>query len=316
MKKVTHVLYIALALLNSIAAPAMANDKIRLGGSKVLSVLPLIAVEQGYFKEKAIDLEFQNIEVGKFAMDAVLANSVDIGSIVDSNIAFNSFNKKSDLVVLASILTLQTNGMLANSTLDPSRDIKGKRVGFFPATTSHLYLLYYLRANGLTSKDIVPVTIQPPAMLHALKENSVDVVSIWNPWRYNIIKSLGTTVKEFPLDKTIYPARGYIATTKAYLEGHKDLVIRFAGALKKAEEYVKNNPDQVFRRYAEWNNMEPDTADTMKECLIIELRTDDSIEKIVQDDLEIIKTEMPEYKNRMNRPATDSFNYFLNNTYN
>ncbi len=311
MEKSVYGVCLVILILSVSPFVAKANDSLRLSGSKVISVLPLIASEEGFFKEEGIEIDYQNIEVGKFNMDAILAGSVDIGVIVDSNIAFNSFNEN-DLVAFGSIMTYQANGIIANNTLGSSKDLRGKRIGFFPATTSHLYLLYYLRTHGLRSKDIFPRIIQPPAMLQALKEGSVDAVSIWNPWRYNILRTLGSKADEFPLDKTIYPARAYLATTRTYLNGHKELIQRFARVLKKAESYTKNNPEEIYRRYAKWNNMDVGTVDAMKECLSIEFETGGSIEKMVQDDIEVIKAEMLDYQNRGNRPASESFDHFLN----
>jgi len=297
------------ALLVQASFRALADEPtLRIGGSKVLSVLPLLALENNYYDQENIKVEFQNIEVGKFAMDAVLAGVVDVGTIVDSNIAFNTFSDN-ELVVLASILTYQANGLVYDSNLEDIKNLKAKKIAYFPATTSHLYLMYYLRSLGLNMKDIQGVILQPPAMLQALKENRIDIASIWNPWRYNILRTLGDKVKEAPLDMSIYPARGYIATTKSFLLNNRELLKKFLNSLKRAKEFALTNQEVLTARYAHWNNMDLETATNMQNCIIPELIFDSSIENIVEKDLSLITEEIPEFKNRPHRPVASLFDH-------
>jgi NitT/TauT family transport system substrate-binding protein len=59
-------------------------------------------------------------------------------------------------------------------------DLKGKRVGFTPGTTSDFFLDAFLTANGLTRQDIQPVALKPDEMQDAMIAKKVDAVSTWN----------------------------------------------------------------------------------------------------------------------------------------
>src|SRR5688572_1434323 len=75
--------------------PATAVDEnalrsLRVGGPPNISMLVLLAHAWGSGAPQR-PFEFVPIQTGKLAMDAVLAGSIDVGVLVDSNIAFVKF---------------------------------------------------------------------------------------------------------------------------------------------------------------------------------------------------------------------------------
>lgn len=250
------IILILLLLPSSLLA-----EQLILGGSKNFSLLPIIAEQQGFYKEAGVSVRHEIISVGKTAMDAALAGTVDVGVIVDTNLSFVSF-RDNDLKVIATILRHSTDGLVECSPeLElNANEIRGKRVGYFPATTSHIFLVRWLINVGLTMKDIHPVILQPTVMTQAIKTKAVDVVSIWNPWRVKLIAQIGTDCKESISSSALYPSYAYLAVRTSTLKNRERALRKFLHALLKADEFVSKNKQQAITAYENFTNMDTEST--------------------------------------------------------
>lgn len=180
-------------------------------------------------------------------MDALISGDIEIGTIVDSNVAFIGYSK-SPIKVIASLATKLDDALwyTTNAKITKPTDLIGKRVGYTPATTSHIFLDRFLKANKISWSQITPVVLQPPAMEGALKAGHVDAVSIWQPWGTNIKNSLKESVAHFRNELEIYPSRILLATTDSVIKEKGEVIRRAIFTLSKAEELYKQNPASTF----------------------------------------------------------------------
>jgi ABC-type nitrate/sulfonate/bicarbonate transport system substrate-binding protein len=206
-------------------------ETIKIVGSKNLSYVAITARDERMFDASGDTFNYQPVMSGKMAMDALIAKNADFAFMVDSNIAFAGF-EQNDLKVIAALGTRLDNGIAYNASLGITspQDLKGKRIGYIPATTSHVYLSRLLKSAGLHFSDISPVVVQPPSMLSALQGNVVDAVSIWSPWRYTIMKTLGTSIGEFHTTQELYASRTLLVTRKEVIEKNRPLCIKLLKA--------------------------------------------------------------------------------------
>ena len=75
-------------------------------------MLPIIAEQQGLLTKAGLSAKRQDIQTGKLAMDAVNSGSLDIGIIVDTNIAFIKF-QPAKLKVVAVIAEKSDDAIIA-----------------------------------------------------------------------------------------------------------------------------------------------------------------------------------------------------------
>src|SRR5688572_16584042 len=75
------------------------------GGPKNISMLPLIATTQGFFAKYRLAAAYIDIQTGKKAMDALRTGDLDVGVLVDSNLAFAGYEQADDLRALCCIMT-------------------------------------------------------------------------------------------------------------------------------------------------------------------------------------------------------------------
>lgn len=300
----SRYLFIFILLATPATLSAENENRVRLSGSHVLSVLALVALEQGYFEKRDLDVEFQRIRVGKLNMDAVLNGSVDYAIVVDSNLAFNSFSN-SPLRAIAALMRTAIDGFAVQAAraIKSPADLRNKRIGYLPATTSHLFLLSELHAHGISFSEIRPYALQPPSMHPALRVGIVDAVSIWHPWRYQITESLD--VLDLPNDTAEYYPRAYLAATKETLKMRPQTTVLLLEALLEAEQYIEANRDAVKTRYGEWNEFYGTALEHVWQNSRIQISLSREDMEVVAKDIELIRKADPSFKTP--RPLKEIF---------
>ena len=260
MKNLMRILPIVfLCMTMTLSAFAADSQPIIMGGSKNIGIVPLIALKKGYFAEQGLNVEYQEIQVGKLAMDALVAGKIDVGFLMDMNIAFGGF-QDAPIRVIASIVKRGDDAIIyrKDSKIDKALDLKGKKIGYYPGTASHAFLDRFLKLNKLTMKDITPVILQISAMQPAIEGGQVDAVACWQPWCQNILNTLSDKVGIFKNTASIYPSEGLLATRTDILEKRPEDLKKMLTALIKAEKFIKENPAEAQNIMAEQMHLSPD----------------------------------------------------------
>lgn len=223
------------------------TTQIKIGGPKNISMLPLIAKSKGYFKEKGIDVEFVPIQTGKIAQDSLISGDIDVAVLVETNIAFMAYRGIQDIKVLATIEAKTDDAIVARADrgIKQVSDLLGKKVGYLPATTSHVYLSRLLKKHNIREDQLELLSMPPPSMQAALINGDIDAMSLWQPFRFNAINSLKDKSIEFN-DSEVYKAYALLASKEDYISNHKDELKLVLEALMEAEKFVINNPAEAI----------------------------------------------------------------------
>lgn len=210
------------------------------------STLVHVALAKGYFTEAGLAVTPLMHTYGKAALQAVIERQAAFATVAETPVMFNVL-KGEKIYVLANIEASTTNNAIVArkaagiATVD---DLKGKRIGFTPGTTSDFFLDSLLTANGLTRQDIRAVALKPEEMLDAMSARKVDAVSTWNYPLTQIKRQLGADGTIF-YDREIYTETFNIAARQDYVQAHPDTAQRFLRALIKAETFVAQQPAQA-----------------------------------------------------------------------
>lgn len=210
------------------------------------STLVHVAVVKGYFAEEGLDVQSLMHTYGKAALQSVLDHKADFATVAETPVMF-SVLKGEKIFVIANIeASSMNNGVVArkDAGIAVPGDLKGKRIGFTPGTTSDFFLDSLLMANGLTRQEIQPVVLKPEEMQDAVMAKKVDAVSIWNYPLTQISRQLGAGGVLF-YDRGIYTETFNIATQQDFVRKNPETVKRFLRALIKAEEFVAKHPDEA-----------------------------------------------------------------------
>lgn len=210
------------------------------------STLIHIAVNKGYFSNQGLDVQPLIHSFGKAALQSILDGKADFATVAETPVMF-SVLKGDKIFVIANIESSNVNNAVLarpDAGIVKAADVKGKRIGFTPGTTSDFFLDSFLTAQGLTRKEITPVPLTPNEMQEALQTRKVDAVSSWNYTLTQIKHQLGAQAVIF-YDRQIYTETFNIAAMQDFVQRNPQAITRFLRALIQAEDFVAKNPQEA-----------------------------------------------------------------------
>ena len=261
MRRLTALLVLALTLMACQKSPESAPvvpQKIVLSITRQPQVtLVHVAIAKGYFAQEGLAVQAELHTFGKAALQMVLDKQADVATAAETPIMF-SLLKGEPIKVLANIgLSNANNAVVArrDAGIGSVKDLKGKRVGFTPGTTSDYFLASLLTANGLTRQDVLSVALKPEDMQEAVLTNKVAAVSTWNYPLTEIARALGANGQVF-YDKDIYTETFNLVARQDYLEQHPQEIQKLLRALLKAKDFARTQPQEAQAIMAQASGVE------------------------------------------------------------
>jgi ABC-type nitrate/sulfonate/bicarbonate transport system substrate-binding protein len=231
------------------AQPTDSNQKLTQsaswGGPKNVAMLPLIAESKGFFAQAGLDAKRQDLQTGKLAMDALNSGKLDIGILVDTNIAFGKFQPMKLKVV--AVMSEKTDDAIVarkDKGITDAKQLVGKKIGVTLGTTSHAMAVDYLQKNNIALNSVTFVNQPPPALQAALIKGDIDAAALWQPSRFNAKATLQDNALEL---KATPPHKVYalVVVREDYAQQHKTEISQFLKALIQAEKYTKQNQQEA-----------------------------------------------------------------------
>jgi sulfonate transport system substrate-binding protein len=248
----------ALAAL-SLAAPAHAADKIVIGMSAGINMVPaLVAVDQGYFKEQGLDVELRPLARGGDAIKGMAAGSIQFSE--SAHVPFMAAVSRGVPLVAIGVAARGFYGKLvasnANANLKTLADFKGKRIGTQQGTGMYTTILMILEKQGLKESDFQFTNLRVVDMPAAMETNSanLDAVIGWEPgMRRIVIAGKGKVIipaKKFEeMADITYPF--LLTTPQDYLKAHPDIVQKVLNAYEKADRYIGKHKEETVKVYVD-----------------------------------------------------------------
>jgi NitT/TauT family transport system substrate-binding protein len=205
-----------------------------------------IALARGYFAEEGLLVDASVHNNGKAALQSMLDHQVDLATVAETPIMF-SILKGDRLLLIANIEAgTANNGVVGrkDAGLLAPGDLKGKRIGYIPGTTSEFFMDSFLTATGLTRQDVMPVPLKLEAMEDAVLERTVDAVSVWNYALTRIARRLGAQGTVL-YDHEIYTETYNVVANQDFVQRNPDAVRRALRAIIKAEEFAARKADEA-----------------------------------------------------------------------
>jgi NitT/TauT family transport system substrate-binding protein len=241
------------------------KEKVTLGISRSFLSIPIyIAQKKGYFSDEGIDITIKEYSSGKLATKNMFDGEVDISSVADIPVVFNSF-KRQDFCVFAtfttsyhfvSLLTREDTGIKTGA------DLKGKKIGANKGTSSHFYLAVFLADNQLSLSDVEMIHYKTVDLPNALKNNEVDAISVWQPYTHNTKHLLKDNTRELP-SLEIYRTTFNFGVKKIYAENHQKTLEKFIKALIRATTFIQNNKDESQKIITESLKIDKEIVSTL-----------------------------------------------------
>ena len=208
------------------------------------SGLIAIAEEKGFFKESGLEVSIKEYSYGFDALSALSRGEAQM-AMTNEIVFAMKINDDPSLRAVASIGLANTNEIVARkdrNIREPS-DLKGKRIGFIPNTSSEYYLVTFLLANAIPSSRVTAVNILPAKIVEALVSGEVDAMSGWDTDVYDAKKRLGQNAVSWPSQNN--QDWNWLLLTRESLTQSPEPIKRFLRALLKAESFLLGHQDEA-----------------------------------------------------------------------
>ncbi len=222
-------------------------ERIVIGDAQQVSFgLLYVALAKGYFRDEGLDVVLAPYPSGRDALKAAIAGKVDLATSYETPIVLQAIDGQ-DLAVLTSLHEATHNTALVarkNSGIESIEDLRGKRVGVTPKSTSHFLATSMIRSAGLGLRKVKFVSLEPGDMLRALKSETVDAVVTWNPHLIRIQNTLPPSqIKVFYSDD--YVEMSMLVGLRSRVVAKGAPFTKLLRALFRAEQLEYDNPEEV-----------------------------------------------------------------------
>lgn len=242
--------------------------------SAVNNVPMMVAAENGYWRERGLDVTVEVLDSGSAIATALVTGAADIGAGNATSSIPLSQAAGNDLVMVGpyhnnpfvvegvervGIIARSDSGVRAND----ARSLVGKSVGVAQGSTTEAYLKSYLAANGLSFDDVNSVNLAVPDMPTALAQGNVDAVVPWEPQVSQILREQGD-------DATVLVRGGPYGTsvvgvmvTGDYLAENQEVLEQYVLGAWEGDKFTRENPEDaavIAQRYISGLNVEDAAA--------------------------------------------------------
>jgi NitT/TauT family transport system substrate-binding protein len=244
---------IAAAVLVALVAPARAETKITIGYTGANTFVPaFVAKDKGFFAKRGLDVTLQRIPVGPSIPGALIANSLQVGTLT-APIFLQANENGIDLVAIAGA-SLQaksnpTAGVVARtgSGIQKPEDFKGKKVGA-PGVNGLQDLLFkkWLQQKNVDWKAVTFVESPFPQMGDMLKGGQMDAALPVEPFVGRIVSTqVGYLVAHYPVEVSESYLESFYVVSKKWADANTVAIKAFREALEEALVFVKANADEA-----------------------------------------------------------------------
>jgi NitT/TauT family transport system substrate-binding protein len=216
------------------------------------SGLVAIAAERGFFKESGLELSIKDYAFGFATLEAVAKGEIQMAMGNESTFAM-MINDDPSLRLVASVAMVNTNEIVARKdrNIHKPADLKGKRIGFLPNTSSEYYLLSFLLVNKIPLSEVTMVNVPAAAMVETIGNGDVDALSAWDTVVYESKKRLQENAVSWPAQNN--RDWQWVLVVKDSTTQSPEPLKRFLKALLKAEDFARTNNDEakniIMRRW-------------------------------------------------------------------
>src|SRR5476651_395329 len=143
--------------------------------------------QESYFTDDAgtsnrpYKVDYAEFAGGNLIVEALASGSLDIGSMSEIPPIFSiqSHREPKLIAVLQGDVNNQVFLIPKESKIESVGQLRGKRVGYVHATTSHYFLIKALKEQGLTMADITPIALTPQDGFTAFQSGQLDAWVIY-----------------------------------------------------------------------------------------------------------------------------------------
>ena len=260
------------------------SPEIRLRGVHYLGDLPtIVADSHGFFADQGLQVAVDYGRSGKNNIEELRAGEVDLAlmaltPIVIDRLQDDTPGEADDPVILGNLAhSTRLNHVvtLKRSPGDPGRALRGARIGVMKATNAEFLWSLFAARHGLEDRRVELVNMPTDQIPAALETGKIDAGVVWQPWTDRLRARFGRRLTVFP-SSTVYTAKWVLATRRAFVRDHADIVRGVLRAYRAAIDQIHRAPAAALDRYRDRTGLSADDT-RVPDRVIYELALDWSV---------------------------------------
>jgi len=244
--KTTVVLAAALVLAAGISAPATAATSVTIGISGWTGFAPLtLAKEAGLFEKHGLDVTLKKIPQASRPLAIASGDVQCAATTVETWIVWNA-NGVATKQIFQLDKSYGADGIVARNDIK-SADLKGKSVASSaPGTSPYFLLAWVLNKNGMSTKDVNVVNLEPDAAAQAFLAGQNDAAVTYEPFLSAVRDKpdqghIIATTLDYPM------VMDTVGCTPDFLKANPDAAKGLADSYFEALDLIKKEPEKSYK---------------------------------------------------------------------
>ena len=210
----------------------------------VTAVLPYVALEKGFWRDEGLDVKVQMFSAGRLALDALLSGNAEVMSVSETPIV-HAILQGNRISIIATVAAHQEVRFIARRDrhIATPGDLRGKLIATLPGTNSDYFMYELLSKYGIPPNDVKITNMDPPAMVTALVNGSIDGYFAWEPHVYYAQRQLRDNAVVFDAGD-LYHGWHTVNMNQDFVAAHPEVVRKLIRGFIKAEDLVQNSADE------------------------------------------------------------------------
>ena len=224
------------------------------GGAE--NLLIVIADTYGFFSQEGLDVSLKEYPSGKRSLnEGLFAGEVDFATPADVPIVFSSFERNDFSVVTNIGHSYDVSKIVARSDKGISNpsDLEGKKIATQKESSVHFFLNLFLLKHNIPQKNIQISYKQPEELPSALADGQIDAFSMREPFVGQARDLLGDKIIIFE-EPGLYQKTYSLVAFNKFIEENPQIIKKVLRALVKAEDFVKEHPEESIKVISEITN--------------------------------------------------------------
>jgi sulfonate transport system substrate-binding protein len=210
----------------------------------------LVVAKQQKIIEKRLEplgyaVRWVEFSFGPPLLEALSLDGIDLGQTGDAPPIFAQAARSNLVYAAAQEAGGSGAGILLpkGSEIRSLAELKGKRVAFAKASSSHNLTIAALEKAGLSYADIEPVTLAPADAAAAFARGSIDAWTIWDP--YFAIAEQGEGVRVLVRATDVTPQNNFFLASRPFAESRAPVLTAAIDALGEVAAWCTQNRGAV-----------------------------------------------------------------------
>jgi NitT/TauT family transport system substrate-binding protein len=266
---VVAVVVALVAVLTIVTRPPRVPERVSFAYQPFGSNLTFfVAVDQGFFKKRGIEIDPVKIISANDAANAVVKGSVAGNATVPLNVLLNIEENEPGTMKIFMIKATSSSQwsdyllVKKGSAIKTIADLKGKKVGGYPGSAQQTILRLVL-GNFMPQKDIVTVELPPATQLQALDRGQVAAIITYDELAQTALDTgIAQVLAENPLCEYIVdPFYGfpYVLSTD-FMRKHPSTARKIRDAMYEAADFIRQHDVESRQIMAKWVGTKPEIA--------------------------------------------------------